>query len=199
MNKKLSILSAAVLMSLMAVIFISCGDDDNPKPEYKPKIGDFKYGGVIFYIDQTGEHGLVCAVTDQSTGAEWGCDGIFVDGADGIAIGTGAQNTIDIEASCATAGAAANLCANLSLNGYDDWFLPSLYELKEMYDNKTAINTTATANSGTGFTSDKYWSSTEKQEGLSYGCGYIDFSIGDNDTYTSIKSKLYYVRAIRAF
>ncbi len=37
--------------------------------EYKPVIGDFKYGGVIFYIDETEKSGLVCAVTDQSTGA----------------------------------------------------------------------------------------------------------------------------------
>ena len=40
---------------------------------YEPTIGDYKYGGVIFYIDQTGLHGLVCAVKDQTTSTEWGC------------------------------------------------------------------------------------------------------------------------------
>jgi len=128
---------------------------------YRPIIGDFRYGGVIFYIDATGQHGLVCAVTDQSTGAEWGCEGTIISGADGTAIGTGAQNTIDIIAGCATNGTAADICARLTLNSYDDWFLPSEDELYQMYQNKATINTTAVANSGTEFANEEYWTSSE--------------------------------------
>lgn len=163
--------------------------------EYTPAIGDFKYGGVIFYIDETGEHGLVCAVTDQSTGAEWGCENtVLIDGAEGTAIGTGAQNTQDIIAGCTTEGIAADLCAKLTLNSYDDWFLPSEDELYEMYLNKAAINTTALENNGSEFANEFYWSSTE----LGWG-GAQAISLSDGSKNNASKSGLMYVRAIRKF
>jgi len=40
-------------------------------------VGDFAHGGIIFWVDETVQHGLVCAKTDQSTGVRWyaGTDG----------------------------------------------------------------------------------------------------------------------------
>ena len=57
---------------------------------FPPAIGDFRDGGVVFWVDGTGG-GLVVSVVDQSTAAEWGCYGTEITGADGTAIGTGAQ------------------------------------------------------------------------------------------------------------
>jgi len=34
-------------------------------------IGDLSYGGIIFYVDETGEHGLVSATVDQGM-TSWG-------------------------------------------------------------------------------------------------------------------------------
>ena len=67
--------------------------------------------------------------------------------------GIGYQNTLDIVASCAEAGTAARICYDLILNGYSDWFLPSVDELHKLYLNRDAIG---------GFVfNDNYWSSTE--------------------------------------
>ena len=60
-----------------------------------PAIGDLYQGGIVFWLDGNGG-GLIAALTDQS-GAQWGCYGALISGADGTAIGTGNQNTIDIE------------------------------------------------------------------------------------------------------
>jgi hypothetical protein len=82
-------------------------------------------GGIVFYVTDGGLHGLEVAPIDQDVGAEWGCFGTLLSGADGIAIGTGAQNTEDIADGCSTAGIVAVLALDFTLNGYDDWFLPS--------------------------------------------------------------------------
>ncbi len=155
-------------------------------------IGDFYEGGVVFYLDGNGG-GLVCAVSDQSAGTQWGCSGTLISGADGTAIGTGAQNTIDIEAGCTTSGIAADICANLSLSGYTDWFLPSKDELKEMYINKAAIDATAIINGGVAFVSYSYWSSSEDG---SNGARRQHF---DGGSQVSYKGGNYRVRAVRAF
>jgi hypothetical protein len=155
-------------------------------------IGDTYQGGIIFYLDGLGG-GLIAAPTDQSSGAEWGCVGTIISGADGIAIGTGAQNTIDIEAGCSTAGTAADLCANLVLSGYTDWFLPSKDELNLMYQNIGQGNALGLGDVG-GFSPDFYWSSTE----YGYDSAWIQVFIFGNHNYFS-KDGTYHVRAVRAF
>ena len=76
-----------------------------------------------------------------------------VSGADGTAIGTGAQNTIDIVAQSGNVAAtsAAVYCSDYTYGGFSDWFLPSKDELNQMYLNRVAI----------GFQNDNYYSSSE--------------------------------------
>jgi hypothetical protein len=93
-----------------------------------------------------------CLCIDQSTGAPWGCYAYNISGADGTALGSGNQNTIDIVAGCAEAGTAARLCSDLDLNGYSDWYLPSKDELYKLYVNQAYIGGVAPYN---------YWSSSE--------------------------------------
>ncbi len=163
------------------------------------EIGEFKYGGVIFWIDPTSNNssGLVCAVNNQSvSGAVWGCQGINISGTT-INIGSGASNTALIEATCTTPGTAADLAANLVLNGFDDWFLPSRDELYEIYLLQNIINPTIIANGGTSLTSNgTYWSSSQ-QGNSSQNAIFLGISNGSLNGVS--KSALLAVRAVRSF
>ena len=48
------------------------------------EIGDVIEGGYLFYLDETRQRGLVAAMEDLGGSYEWGCDGVEVNGADGI-------------------------------------------------------------------------------------------------------------------
>ena len=122
------------------------------------EIGEVYQGGYIFYIDETGEHGLVAAMEDLEGLFEWGCSGTTLSGADGQVIGTGLQNTLDIVSGCTETPIAASVALAANLNEYTDWYLPSLDELIEMYN--TIGQGGAEGNIG-GFFDNWYWSSSE--------------------------------------
>lgn len=89
-------------------------------------------GGIVFYVTEGGLHGLEAAPVNQGT-AEWGCYGTAINGADGAAVGTGAENTADIIEDCSESGIAARIADEYELNGFDDWFLPSIGELEVLH------------------------------------------------------------------
>ena len=182
-------------------------DADGTAPEWgsatKPySIGDFAHGGIVFWVDETGQHGLVCAKEDQSERIRWygGTNGNTQAKGDGVYAGK-ANTAIIIAAQVAIGDDgvtyAARICNELQITAggktYGDWYLPSNHELNLMYQNVRTINTTAGNNRGSDL-SNAYWSSTEIDND---GAWKMDFSDGRGvDTNKSTTSN---VRAVRAF
>ena len=79
-----------------------------------PKIGDSYNGGIVFYVDGTGQHGLIAAKADM-TGSSGKVEGFF--------------NWY-----------SAKNAANTFVDGYCDWFLPNKEQLQQLYIHRSALS-----------------------------------------------------------
>jgi len=154
------------------------------------QIGDEHAGGIVFQINEDGT-GLVAAEEDLPEMYPWGCSGTSISGADGQAIGTGYQNTLDIVSECSETPIAASEALAYESEGYSDWYLPSKDELVEMY--YTIGNGGSQGNIG-GFEDDWYWSSSAYYSNLAW---YVYFNDGVTNFFN--KNFTVRVRVIRAF
>lgn len=130
----------------------------------KPGIGEFKEGGIVFWINPADSlHGLVCTTTSIGIGNVW--------------------------------GSSSDLCLNLSLNGYDDWYLPSKDELYIIfsYNHIVTIASAASPSGGSGLEG-AYWSSTEYDSENAWFQSFYD-----GGPTVSPKNNSKRTRAIRAF
>jgi hypothetical protein len=153
-------------------------------------------GGIVFYdagavID--GWRYLEASMTSFT--APWSTYSVSVDGTGGTNIGDGKQNTQLIVAALNTLGytGAAQLCANLDINGFNDWFLPSQGELIQLYLSRNIVG-----NLGTN----TYWSSSQVSGGIDYTTTYAyvrSFSLDPYPANTAYKIEVRSVRAIRSF
>ena len=161
-------------------------------PTAKHFIGEHFGGGIVYYIDKSGKHGLIAAAADFEEPAPWSRKDTLTGatGAKDTTLGAGAGNTIKIynaqgypqyEAD----EYAALECLGFTLNGYEDWFLPSLGELNKMYQNKNIIG---------GFQLFSYWSSSESSVNKAW---LVNFSTGSQSLQT--KTASYTFRPARKF
>lgn len=168
-------------------------------------IGQTYQGGIIFYLDDTGKHGLVAAPNDivDASGnpiyAAWGyieivhpttMQPIYTQ----TAIGTGQANTTAI-VNVLTGGYAANLTNDLVLGGYSDWYLPSNDELNLMYIRIGQGAPAPLTNVGM-FASGSYWSSSNTS---AYSSWSWTVHFGGGYQLMDLNAYGHLVRAIRSF
>jgi hypothetical protein len=187
---------------LLVLLFFSCITYSNnltilPKKnnffDCNYTIGQTYQGGIIFYLDCTGCHGLIAAPTDQSTGTTWN-NGVSTNTtafASGVVAGLGNSKTIVLNQGAGTY--AAKLCTDLIINSNNDWYLPSRFELNLMYMNIGPGAASPNTNIG-NFSTANYWSSTETAIDKVW---YQLFLLGGQ--FEGTKNASYSVRAIRAF
>lgn len=152
-------------------------------------IGESFGGGIVFYINATGKHGLIAAAEDLEEPSVWSYKDTITN-AGYSKIGAGHFNTNTIwkvlgEPDAGLEDYAALECYEYTLGGYAYWFMPSKDELNEMYKQKNIIG---------GFKNFAYWSSTEISASKAW---FQNFGTGQQVRASKIFS--YAVRPIRYF
>ena len=101
--------------------------------DFIAQIGDASFGGIVFYVDETGQHGLVVAPEDLHS---------YNDDVDGF------YNWYE----------ATEIVVEIEVNYYDDWRLPSQDEFDIIY-NEIGYGSEDFYNLA-GFDGHNYWTST---------------------------------------
>jgi hypothetical protein len=138
----------------------------NRNTKNKHYIGEYFGGGIIFYLwtDSIGEeHGMIISLNDLSKSQQWSNISGFIRG-DGEPLSkwNGMENTLLIASKPGITNSAAKLCLDYSFQGYDDWYLPSCYEMTLIINNLFHIE--QGLNKITGASTLKeviYWTSSE--------------------------------------
>lgn len=144
-------------------------------PKYK--IGDFAEGGVIIWLTEDGEHGLVAAITDASASSQWSTvnDNTPADFFDPLPLsytdpnpasnygGYKNQQAIEGLTSWQDYYLAFKAAFDYESQGYSDWFMPSNTELGVMFAMKELINKVSTNHGGEAMNQTFYWSSRRSQ------------------------------------
>lgn len=164
-------------------------------------VGELYGGGVVFWVDRTGQHGLILSMVDLSTSQEWS------NVTNGL-LGTtnsmdGKENTSAIIEQSGHTSSAAQLCVNYTNEDYgtgiySDWYLPSVAECTYIsynyYDLQKALDRDGNPDTTPLLNKKRYWSSSEHNFQAAQG---IIFS--NETSRNGYKYEMSYVRAIRAF
>lgn len=163
-------------------------------------VGELYGGGVVFWVDNTGKHGLIVSMVTLSTTQAW--SNIANNFTNKTNDWNGASNTQAIITQSGHATSAARLCddytnADYGTGVYDDWYLPSMGEANLLWVSFYQVQK-ALIIDGNPLTMPierlRFWTSTEYDNSYAwtfpFGSGYINYNAKSTD---------YAVRAIRAF
>jgi hypothetical protein len=158
----------------------------------KLSIGDEYGGGIGFWVDEDGQHGLIVAPPDLG-GIQWNNGSDTATNAVRDGVNAGHYNTERIIINQGSGSYAAQLCANYQGGGYGDWYLPSKAELNLMYLNIGQGAPPPFTNVG-GFSNVNYWSSTEIGSVTAWAQSFFN-----GYQYSTNKNNTFSVLAVRGF
>lgn len=122
-------------------------------------IGEEYKGGIIVFIERSGDKGIIVSKTDLSGGEmngefEWGVKGALI----GANSANGKENTDKIIAAYSDSkySIAAFLQNGVNISGYKDWYIPSKEEFSYIENNKELVPNLNL--------DEKYWTSSEKDK-----------------------------------
>jgi hypothetical protein len=164
-------------------------------------IGELYGGGVVFWVDNTGQHGLIVSMIDISSSQKYSNISTTLIGQTAQSEWDGLSNSIAIIGQSGHTSSAAQTCLDYTNEDYgtgifSDWYLPSIREFNDLRNNMKAVSKTldTDGNPATTPLNWLYWSSTEltAETARTYqwwpGLAYYDN-----------KSTQCQVRAVRAF
>ena len=177
-------------------------DIETRTQEEKSLIGELYGGGVIYWVNPDDKNDFRVVALDESQ-KTWAAG-------TGYVLGSGAQSPSDRNGADVwqiakqysdnkTGGASGTFATDFPAFAYcynyqgpnntdpvGTWYLPSKQELQDLYAAKGSVESVITANDGTAFSADYYWSATEYSTGSSYAW-HVYFLVGQanscNKTY----------------
>jgi hypothetical protein len=164
--------------------------------------GELYGGGVVFYVDNSGMHGLICSMVDLSTAQPWSDVTNVLIGPGAESDWNGPANTASIISQPDHTASAAKVCddytnADYGTGIYSDWYLPALDQLIQIFLARYEVTLTLDTDGNsttTPLTKTTYWSSTEFSD--------VDAFVYDfywTYPYAASKTSPISVRAIRSF
>ena len=141
------------------------------------RVGQYYQGGIIVWVDTAGTGGLIAGLTDLGTGIVFESPNttalIATDSTDGDI------NLVNIQAAAGTFP-ASDLCEAYSVGTFNDWFLPSVYELQILAQSNYVMGPYALV------LDQYYWSSTEVSTS---GFGLSAYAVAGNNGFIQLYSQ----------
>jgi hypothetical protein len=159
------------------------------------KVGDYAHDGVVFYVDESGEHGLVVLVKTEDYDdyyEEYWCKYKFSTWARDYYLYSGFKNSMMIIAAMIAKGYDPHECAAYSKG---DSYLPSAAEMRILSKNLDVVNETIVKHNGKAIPKKAFWTSSEydKDNARLIEMGTI------NERPITPKTEEHYVLYIRRF
>ena len=160
----LALLLTAAVPTLTAQVLVGdilCEGNAIISPANYPSSGATAIG-VVFYVDNTGQHGWAVALQDAGS-YQWGCHGSdmplpnYTNKRQAIYDLDGYENTRIVRENCTGSPAFS------AVDFENGWYVPAIGQLNYLYGNLVEVNASLQVAGGSVFpaTEWRYWSSTE--------------------------------------